>query len=72
GFLMNILEQYKLFSSQAINLQKSAVFFSRNTPLHLQRSICSSLNNITSHRSTKYLGLPLGIGRSKKEVFAYL
>ncbi|CAA0816391.1 Ribonuclease H-like superfamily protein, partial [Striga hermonthica] len=26
----------------------------------------------SSHRSTRYLGLPLGIGRSKKEVFDYI
>ncbi|CAA0839547.1 Unknown protein, partial [Striga hermonthica] len=57
--------KYRLFTGQTVNLQKSAVFFSRNTSSHLRRSICNALNNIVSHRSTKYLGLPLGIGRSK-------
>ncbi|CAA0807102.1 Unknown protein, partial [Striga hermonthica] len=58
---------YRLFTGQAVNMNKSAVFFSRNTPLTLQHSICSTLNGITAHRSTRYLGLPLGIGKSKKE-----
>ncbi|CAA0835183.1 DNAse I-like superfamily protein, partial [Striga hermonthica] len=47
-------------------------FFSKNTPLQLQHSICQTLNGITSHKSTRYLGLPLGIGKSKKEVFDYI
>ncbi|CAA0832557.1 Unknown protein, partial [Striga hermonthica] len=65
--LLNLLEQYRLFSGQAINLQKSAIFFSKNTPQRLRTSICAILNGITVHRSTRYLGLPLGIGRSKRE-----
>ncbi|CAA0831781.1 DNAse I-like superfamily protein, partial [Striga hermonthica] len=65
--LMNILEQYRLFTGQTVNLQKSAIFFSKNTPQNIQTAICGAMNGITSHRSTKYLGLPLGIGKSKKE-----
>ncbi|CAA0829034.1 Unknown protein, partial [Striga hermonthica] len=65
-------EKYKLFTGQSVNLQKSAIFFSRNTPQPLQSSICSGLNGIVCHRSTKYLGLSLGIGRSKKEVLDYV
>ncbi|CAA0810884.1 DNAse I-like superfamily protein, partial [Striga hermonthica] len=52
---------------QAVNLQKSAIFFSRNTPQNLQSAICRTLNGITAHKSTRYLGLPLGIGKSKRE-----
>ncbi|CAA0819580.1 Unknown protein, partial [Striga hermonthica] len=59
--------KYRLFTGQAVNLNKSAIFFSKNTPQPLQARICSALNGITSHRSTRYLGLPLGIGKSKKE-----
>ncbi|CAA0824400.1 Unknown protein, partial [Striga hermonthica] len=58
--------------SQSVNLQKSAIFFSKNTPPQIQHRICSSFHVVQSHRSTRYLGLPLGIGRSKKEVFDYL
>ncbi|CAA0827465.1 Unknown protein, partial [Striga hermonthica] len=56
----------------AVNLLKSAVFFSRNSPAHIKSRVCAVMNGISCHRSTKYLGLPLGIGRSMKEVFSYL
>ncbi|CAA0819354.1 Unknown protein, partial [Striga hermonthica] len=52
---------------QRVNLQKSGIFFSRNTPQHLRDRICGVLQGIVPHRSTRYLGLPLGIRRSKKE-----
>ncbi|CAA0838481.1 Unknown protein, partial [Striga hermonthica] len=51
-----------------VNLQKSCIFISRNTPQTLKDRICRVLQGIIPHRSTRYLGLPLGIGRSKKEV----
>ncbi|CAA0821530.1 RNA-directed DNA polymerase (reverse transcriptase)-related family protein, partial [Striga hermonthica] len=70
--LMTLLERYRLFTGQAVNMSKSAIFFSKNTPQPLQQTICSTLNGITSHRSTRYFGLPLRIGKSKKEVFEYL
>ncbi|GER39650.1 RNA-directed DNA polymerase (reversetranscriptase)-related family protein [Striga asiatica] len=34
--------------------------------------ICSTLNGISRHTSSKYLGLPLGIGKSKKQTFSYV
>nr|KYP54015.1 hypothetical protein KK1_000181 [Cajanus cajan] len=56
-------------SGQVINLQKSKVYYSRNTPL----SICEAINNIigvTECMGTgKYLGLPSMIGRKKKAIF---
>ncbi|CAA0818222.1 Unknown protein, partial [Striga hermonthica] len=57
----------QIFTGQAVNLQKSAIFFSKNTPEAVKLSICSSLRGIVTHRSTRYLGLPLGIGRAKRE-----
>ncbi|CAA0843248.1 Unknown protein, partial [Striga hermonthica] len=61
-----------LFTGQKVNLQKSGIFFSRNTPSNLRDSICNVLQRIVPHRSTIYLGLPLGIGRSKKEAFDFI
>ncbi|CAA0810283.1 Unknown protein, partial [Striga hermonthica] len=55
-----------------VNLQKSGIYFSRNTPQTLRDNICGTLQGIVPHRSSRYLGLPLGIGRSKKEVFDYI
>ncbi|CAA0822586.1 Unknown protein, partial [Striga hermonthica] len=62
----------ELFTGQKVNLQKSGIFFSRNTPSNLRDSICNVLQGIVPHRSTRYLGLPLGIGRSKKEAFDFI
>ncbi|CAA0811789.1 Uncharacterized mitochondrial protein AtMg01250, partial [Striga hermonthica] len=72
ALLLNLLEKYRLFTGQTVNMLKSAVFFSRSCPAILQSRICSSLNGIPSHKSTRYLGLPLGIGKSKIEVFQYV
>ncbi|CAA0840074.1 Unknown protein, partial [Striga hermonthica] len=71
-FYQNLFTSEGCWGGQAVNLAKSAIFFSKNTPHHLQASICSALNGISSHRSTRYLGLPLGIGRAKREVFDYI
>ncbi|CAA0831738.1 Unknown protein, partial [Striga hermonthica] len=56
----------------SVNMSKSSVFFSRKTPVHLKNIICASMPGITCHRSTRYLGLPLGIGRSKLDTFQYI
>ncbi|CAA0833295.1 Unknown protein, partial [Striga hermonthica] len=72
GVLLDLLNRYRMFTGQTVNLVKSVIFFSRNTPEFLQRSICAALQGIQSHKSTRYLGLPLGIGKSKKEIFDYL
>ncbi|CAA0828300.1 Unknown protein, partial [Striga hermonthica] len=55
-----------------VNLDKSAIFFSRNTPEHLQLQICAIFQGITKHSSTRYLGLPLGIGKSKVDTFKFV
>ncbi|CAA0827224.1 Unknown protein, partial [Striga hermonthica] len=52
-----------------VNLAKSSVFFSRNASVGLKAEICQSLQGIEVCHSSRYLGLPLGIGKSKKEVF---
>lgn len=63
---------YELYSGQKINLDKSAVFFSKNTSEANRRAICGVLNGIVEQRSSKYLGLPMVIGRSKKQVFSFI
>ncbi|CAA0810586.1 Unknown protein, partial [Striga hermonthica] len=55
-----------------VNLSKSSIFFSKNTPPHIQRQICNTLNGISVHTSTKYLGLRLGLGKSKIDTFSYV
>ncbi|CAA0833391.1 Uncharacterized mitochondrial protein AtMg01250, partial [Striga hermonthica] len=62
---MHLLERYRLFTGQRVNLQKSSVLFRKNTQGFAQDSICSALNGIQVHSSTRYMGLPLGIDKSK-------
>ncbi|GER38816.1 RNA-directed DNA polymerase (reversetranscriptase)-related family protein [Striga asiatica] len=70
--LLNILNLYCFVSGQAVNLHKSNVFFSANTPDALKADICHILQGIVIAKSSKYLGLPLGIGRNKKDTFAFV
>lgn len=68
----SILQRYELYSGQAINLQKSGIYFSSNVRLDKQEAL-KNLVGVYSDLSTgKYLGLPSLIGRSKKMVFNFL
>ncbi|CAA0841330.1 Uncharacterized mitochondrial protein AtMg01250, partial [Striga hermonthica] len=44
--ILNILNSYYHISGQKINLIKSSIFFSKNTPPSVQASICSIFNGI--------------------------
>ncbi|CAA0805956.1 Unknown protein, partial [Striga hermonthica] len=52
-------------------LQKSSIFFSKNTPIATRSNICQTLHGIQHQLSCKYLGLPLQIGHSKRQTFQY-
>jgi len=59
-----LLKIYEDCSGQIINTDKSAVMFSSNTGEDQRRKV--------ETRSEKYLGLPVYVGRSRTDVFAYL
>ncbi|KAL0359737.1 UNVERIFIED_CONTAM: hypothetical protein Sangu_0823100 [Sesamum angustifolium] len=61
-----------LASGQAINLQKSSVAFSRNTPPEVQRHLAEVLGIRLENKQEKYLGLPSMAFRSKRALFASL
>lgn len=63
--LKKILEDYERVSGQAINLQKSEIFFSRNVSDTQRASIVSKLGVSSCLGTGKYLGLPSMIGRSR-------
>ncbi|KAL0367396.1 UNVERIFIED_CONTAM: putative mitochondrial protein [Sesamum radiatum] len=54
-------------SGQEVNLVKSVIAFSRNTPMHIRRDISEGLGIPCADKHEKYLGLPLVIGRSKRK-----
>ena len=70
--LIEILELYDAASGQKVNVEKSSVFFSHNTPQEKKCAVLNILGPMQDTRHGKYLGLPSIIGRSKTEVFAEL
>jgi hypothetical protein len=66
---MRILEIYENGSGQKLNLQKTAILFSRNTCEAKRQEILNSLGFSEVERIDKYLGLPSFIGKSKIQSF---
>ena len=67
--LLNILAQYESASGQAINRQKTSLFFSRNTKQDTRDMIRSLLGARIMTDCEKYLGLPMVGGRAKTTTF---
>lgn len=65
------MERYFLASGQLVNLEKSCVFFTKNTPKTLKDDCCLALGIITFDSPGKYLGLPILWGRFKCEALAF-
>ena len=66
--MRSILHTYELASGQAINFQKSGIFFNSNA-LQEARDLVSSILEVSHPLDTgRYLGLPSLIGRRKKAV----
>lgn len=70
--MKRILNAYEAYSGQAVNYQKSAIFFSSNVRMDKQEEIKGKLGVTKDIGDSKYLGLPSLVGRSKKKVFRYL
>ncbi|CAL8993016.1 unnamed protein product, partial [Prunus brigantina] len=70
--MTHILDAYCAASGQLINLDKSNMYFSPNTPDHIKRSVCSVLKIKEADNPGKYLGLPSVWGSSKKEALGYI
>ncbi|CAA0843315.1 Ribonuclease H-like superfamily protein [Striga hermonthica] len=70
--LLEVLHKYQLFTGQKVNLHKSSLFLSKNGSASLSARLSAILNGVQIKRSSKYLGLPLGIGASKIENFQFV
>jgi hypothetical protein len=70
--IKSILQEYEESSGQVINMEKSSVMFSRNTPRRGKERIMQVLGLGLEAHGGKYLGLPLYVGRSKVRCFEYL
>jgi hypothetical protein len=70
--LQRILNLYENCSGQTINLDKSAVMFSHNTPRHVRNRVMNTLRISSVAWSKRYLGLPVYVGRARSKTFEYL
>ncbi|XP_058757456.1 uncharacterized protein LOC131630719 [Vicia villosa] len=68
--IKDILKVYERASGQMVNFDKSEVSFSKNVGENTQAIIRNHLNVNTVSNHSKYLGLPVILGRSKKVVFS--
>ena len=67
--LLHILGQYEAASGQAINRQKMAFFFSKDTMPEVRTLIQQMLGGRIMTQSEKYLNLPMASGKSKVTTF---
>ena len=70
--ILKILHSYQRASGQVVNLDKSEASFSRNVRDEEKEMICNQMNVKTMMSHTRYLGLPVVFGRSKKEIFSFV
>lgn len=70
--ISSLLHHYSLASRQIINLEKSTVVFSRNTGGERVEEVRVCLPARVVDKHEKYLGLPIEMGRFKREVFSWL
>ena len=69
---LEILKLYAEASGQCINMEKSLVYFSSNTPPQKRELIKGMLGVSEVVRFESYLGLPTLVGRSKYHTFSFL
>ena len=67
-----VLQTYANASSQCINMEKSSVFFSSNTPASQKVEIVSVLGVKEVEWFESYLGLPTLVSRAKYQTFSFL
>lgn len=70
--LKQILKVYEEGSGQLVNMEKSSVFFSKNTEQTIRDEVGQILSDIQQASQGKYLGLPMVITRDKSQVFGFI
>jgi len=69
---MRILGGYEQASGQKLNVQKTSMFFSRNTRWEIRKEILQLSGLIETLIIDAYLGLPTFVGKSRAQAFQYI
>lgn len=67
--ILDVLSIYQQASDQVVNVDKSKGFFSKNLGSAACEEVCNSLGMWSVASPRNYLGLPIILGRSKKQIF---
>jgi len=67
-----ILNQYCYALGQAINLNKSGIFFSKDSPSLLRDNVKREPRVPELERSGKHLGIPFDWGASRRQMFGWI
>jgi hypothetical protein len=67
-----ILDIYERASGQKVNLEKTSLFFSRNTREEVRASILQETGFSLTQQYETYLGLPTLVGRSRISTFNFI
>ncbi|CAN1761942.1 Putative ribonuclease H protein At1g65750 [Linum perenne] len=67
-----IMQRYCVVSGQAVNTEKSAIFFSQNTPDDQKMLVANCLQVPIDATMGKYLGVPTDWGNTKKQTFCFI
>ena len=70
--LKEILDIYEQCSGHCINVEKSTLMFSPNTPTEARDVVRSTLQIRSENWNEKYLGLTVHVGRSRKRAFTFI
>ncbi|KAK8657530.1 hypothetical protein V6N13_035761 [Hibiscus sabdariffa] len=69
--MRDVLHSYGNIYGQRVNFDKSLIFFSSNVEQYTRGQIGSLLGVRVSTDPEKYMGLPIMVGRKKREAFSY-
>lgn len=67
-----LLNEYEQLSGQAVNFNKSGIFYSSDVRRDKQHQLSNILGVQNELKDIKYLGLPSLVGRSRKKVFSFV
>lgn len=70
--ILNVLDTYQRASGQVVNMEKSEVSYSRNVRDIDKQMICNQMKVKTVEHHSRYLGLPVVFGRSKRDIFSFV